>query len=289
MNQLQMNQSKVISVWGSGASGKTTIAVRLAASLAQKNNVLLLFCDSLGTSLPLVAPKEQGRSLGRLLSEADMLTDRRVLKECVPSEKYNRLAYIGYNHKETAYSYPEYFERTVTQLIQSMQVLADYVIVDCQTDIGGDLLSSAALKMSDKVIRVCEASGRSMLYFDSVLPLLEGRIRPGDEIKVLNKVRDYQDSDLASEKYNGVQSVIGYSDILEQHHAGGSFFICENGFDSEIRRIVSLIKEENYAQESKEIKSLITDTAAGVLQRFREWREKIIAKRGIKNKKDTDT
>lgn len=289
MNQMQMNQSKVISVWGSGSSGKTTMAIRLAASLAQKNNVLLLFCDSLGTSLSLVAPKEQGRSLGRLLSEANMLTDRLVLKECVPAEKYNRLAYIGYNHKETAYSYPEYFERTVIQLIRCMQDLADYVIVDCQTDIGGDLLSSAALKMSDKVIRVCEASGRSMLYFDSVLPLLEGRIRREDEIKVLNKVRDYQDSDLAAEKYDGVQSVIGYSDMLERHYAEGSFFICESGLDDEIRRIISLIKEENYEEESREVKSLIADTAAGVLRQLKEWRENIIAKRGAKNKKDPDT
>jgi Mrp family chromosome partitioning ATPase len=48
---------QVLAVWGSPASGKTTVSVRLAKYLAeQKKNVALLLCDMTAPMLPCVCP-----------------------------------------------------------------------------------------------------------------------------------------------------------------------------------------------------------------------------------------
>jgi hypothetical protein len=63
---------QVLAVWGSPASGKTTVSVRLAKHLAdQKKNVALLLCDMTAPMLPCICPPgdlECERSLGSILA-----------------------------------------------------------------------------------------------------------------------------------------------------------------------------------------------------------------------------
>mgnify|MGYP002239801717 CR=1 FL=1 len=53
------NENQMLAVWGSPGSGKTTVAVKLAARLAlQKRDVALLLCDMNTPMLPCICHRE---------------------------------------------------------------------------------------------------------------------------------------------------------------------------------------------------------------------------------------
>jgi Ni2+-binding GTPase involved in maturation of urease and hydrogenase len=60
--------SKIITVWGSPNSGKTTLSVKLARELSKDNDVILLSTDIVAPPVGMLLPyiKEKDRSLGRL-------------------------------------------------------------------------------------------------------------------------------------------------------------------------------------------------------------------------------
>ena len=68
------NENQLLAVWGSPGSGKTTVAVKLAARLAmQKRDVALLLCDMNTPMLPCICPPgdlEEEHSLGSILAAA---------------------------------------------------------------------------------------------------------------------------------------------------------------------------------------------------------------------------
>lgn len=75
----------VLAVWGSPASGKTTVAVKLADYLARKKkNVLLIFADMTAPPLPCICAStdlEGERSLGSILAAAHV-TENLIKKNC---------------------------------------------------------------------------------------------------------------------------------------------------------------------------------------------------------------
>ena len=59
--QMPENENQMLAVWGSPGSGKTTVAVKLAARLAmQKRDVALLLCDMNTPMLPCICPPRVG-------------------------------------------------------------------------------------------------------------------------------------------------------------------------------------------------------------------------------------
>ena len=51
------SENQILAVWGSPGSGKTTVAVKLAAKLAaQRRDVALLLCDMNTPMLPCICP-----------------------------------------------------------------------------------------------------------------------------------------------------------------------------------------------------------------------------------------
>ncbi|OLN30080.1 hypothetical protein DSOL_3212 [Desulfosporosinus metallidurans] len=81
---------QVLAVWGSPASGKTTVSVKLAKYLAdKKRNVLLLLCDMTAPMLPCVCPPsdlECEKSLGSILA-ATHVTDTLIKQTVSPTRK----------------------------------------------------------------------------------------------------------------------------------------------------------------------------------------------------------
>ena len=221
----------IISVFGAPNSGKTTISCKVAAIYAkEKKNVILLSCDPIvsGVSQILnekvkIEQRKENRSLGKLLSEVTIGTDH-ILRECMET-KSNHLAVLGYSYGETSASYPQYFQSTAQELISKLNFLADIVIIDCATDIISDLLSTVALQLSDRIIRICTAEPKSMIYYDAILPLLSDYIfKQKEHIKVLNRVRDFQEIDLSIEKYKGIEVQIPYDLELEKQFLEAELF-----------------------------------------------------------------
>ncbi len=71
---------KIIAVWGSPSSGKSTFSIKLAKELAsKKKNVIIVFADNNCPVIPTLIQKENSKSLGNILSAVN-LTKSDILK-----------------------------------------------------------------------------------------------------------------------------------------------------------------------------------------------------------------
>ena len=90
--------NRVLAVWGSPGCGKTTVAVKLAAYLAQqKKDVALLLCDMNTPMLPCICPPgdlEEEHSLGSILA-ASHVSESLVRHNCITHKKFRHLAILG--------------------------------------------------------------------------------------------------------------------------------------------------------------------------------------------------
>ena len=88
------NENQMLAVWGSPGSGKTTVAVKLAARLAlQKRDVALLLCDMNTPMLPCICPPgdlEEEHSLGSILAAAHV-SESLVRHNCITHNGKNIL------------------------------------------------------------------------------------------------------------------------------------------------------------------------------------------------------
>ena len=87
-----MEHGNMLAIVGSPGSGKTTLAVKLAAEIAKKKkNVVVVCSDPFVPSVPFLLPMdmEQEVSLGALLT-SPALTQNEILEACVsvPANEY---------------------------------------------------------------------------------------------------------------------------------------------------------------------------------------------------------
>ena len=164
---------KIIAVWGSPSSGKSTFSIKLAKELAsKKKNVIIVFADNNCPVIPTLIQKENSKSLGNILSAVN-LTKSDILKNLYTIDKVNNVTITGYKEYENVYTYPKYDELRVDEFLNTIRLMADYIIIDTSSYFVTDLLSTKSLILADKVIRLITPSLKSMSYFNSSLPMLD--------------------------------------------------------------------------------------------------------------------
>lgn len=115
----------VLAVWGSPASGKTVVSVKLAEYLARKkHNVLLIFADM--TTPPLLCicastDLEGEKSLGSILA-ATHVTENLIKKNCMFYKKNDYLSMVGMLKGENVFTYPPYEQTQAAELIDTVCV-----------------------------------------------------------------------------------------------------------------------------------------------------------------------
>lgn len=249
----------IISVFGAAGTGKTTIATKLAVAYAKrKQNVILLSCDSIVSGISQLGLEQNeknenkvSKSIGKLLSNITIGSNV-ILKECVTT-KWDYLGVLGYNYGETSASYPQYFQNTAAEVITNVSIMTEVLIIDCTSDIISDLLSTVALQMSDKIIRVCTAEPKSMIYYDAILPLLsDSKFKIDNHIKILNNIKDFQEIDLTIEKYKGVEVKISYDEEIEKQWIEGGLLEEKGKIKEPIQHLIKIIEgEEDVTTELK--------------------------------------
>jgi len=167
-------KSKLIAIWGSPNSGKTSFSVKLALSVYDhfKTSVLVLHTDNVTPSIPVLFPhykKDDLYSIGTALSKTD-ITQMEVLKSIVLVKGKINLGFMGFKDEENKFTFPAFDEIKSSTLLTVMQGLADYVIVDCTSDIE-NVLSLTAISQADVVIRLATPDLKSMCFYSSQLPL----------------------------------------------------------------------------------------------------------------------
>ena len=105
-------KEKIITVWGSPHSGKTTFALKLAEALYEKTKatVITLFCDLTTPTLPILFPNHKANelySIGNVLSKTDIFANDVVSNLITLKERMN-LGFLGYRSRENRFSFPEY-------------------------------------------------------------------------------------------------------------------------------------------------------------------------------------
>lgn len=214
-----MQVNKVIAVWGNPNCGKTALSIKLALELTKrKRNVILIHCDHevpvIGTVLPFVTTKEQ--SIGGMLS-AMQITQESILKACIPVSGNRNLTVMSYLHGENDRTYAKYSKERIVDLFILIKHLADHIIIDCSSHVGEDLLSRAALELSDQVIRLTSPDLKAISFFDSCLPLLgERKYKVGNQLKVLSNVKPEMPRDIVANKFGGVYGELSYVPELER-------------------------------------------------------------------------
>lgn len=221
-----MFPDQILAIWGSPSCGKTAASIKLAKELSnKKKNVIVVLCDILCPSLPVLLPLRDngGKSLGLLLGSCEV-TQEKILTSCVTlGNEY--ICLLGYEKGENAFTNAAYTKEKAVDLLVLLRHLADFIIIDCSSNIAFDILSAAALEAADKVLRFGSCDLKGVTYFYSQLPMLSDRkFNSGRHIKVLSNVKAYEPKAVIKEFYKGVGFELPYTaEVTEQYLSGGLF------------------------------------------------------------------
>ena len=211
---------------GSPGSGKTVTAAKIAKMLsARKKNVILLLCDMAAPMLPCICPADALESNGSLAGvlAAARISENLIKHNLVTFKRNSCLAVLGLLERQNEYSTPPFTQKQVVELLDGLRQIAPYVIVDCGSYIANDILSAVALMEADSILRLANCDPKSVNYFASQLPLLDGPEWDMDkQYKVASNVKPYQAADLIGKVLGDTAFVLPYSQELEEQYLAGN-------------------------------------------------------------------
>ena len=223
--EVQNDSGGVLAVWGSPGSGKTVTAVKIAKALsAKKKNVILLLCDMSAPMLPCICHADALESKGSLASvlAAARISESLIKHNLVTFKHNSYLAALGLLELQNEYSTPPFVQKQVVELLDGLRQIAPYVIVDCGSYIANDILSAVALMEADSILRLANCDPKSVNYFASQLPLLDGPEWDMDkQYKVASNVKPYQAADHIGKVLGDTAFVLPYSQELEEQYLAG--------------------------------------------------------------------
>lgn len=162
---------KVIAVCGSPSSGKTVLSLKLAQALYMTKgvkNVLYISYDTTVPSIAYIFPNYKADdmfSLGETMNKTDIAPED-ILKAVVSADGMENFGYLGLKAGENKHSYAPPIESKIITLLVKSCAIAEYVIVDCPSDID-DEISRVAKREADHVIEVINPDIKSMAYYTS--------------------------------------------------------------------------------------------------------------------------
>lgn len=217
---------QMLAVWGSPGSGKTTVAVKLAARLAmQRRDVALLLCDMTTPMLPCICPPgdlEEEHSLGSILA-ASHVSESLVKNNCITHKRLRHLTILGLRKGENEYTYPPYERTQAEELLSRLREIAPYIVVDCGSCIANDILSAITLMEADAVLRLVNCDLKSISYLSSQLPLLrENRWDAEKQYKAANNVRPNEASGHMEQVLGSVAFQIPHSEEVANQALEGN-------------------------------------------------------------------
>lgn len=186
-----MNEGKIVAVWGSPNSGKTAFATKLATAIYDnyQATVIVLFTDIETPVLPVIFPNEKTEDVGSVgipLSKVEADRDD-VIKNLVVAKNRQNFGFIGYRAGDNKFTYPKFGRAKAEALLVELCKLANYVIVDCTSNLENNVLSSVALEMSEQIIRLASPDLKSISFFLSQLPVYaDEKYRLSEHIQGIN-------------------------------------------------------------------------------------------------------
>ena len=178
----------IIAVCGNSGSGKSTLALKIATLFAHLDrNTILVDTDFVTPQFNIWYPKKEMYSHSSLavLLDNNIDTETVANKLCVVN---NTLGVLGYARDFSANAMPRRPD-TAMQLLETLQNMADVVVVDIQTGFINDILSFEAMSSADIRIVTLTPDIKGLSWYDSNIRMLEESWKNLDAhvIRVLNK------------------------------------------------------------------------------------------------------
>ena len=241
--------AKIIAVWGTPNSGKTTFATKLARAIYDEYQatVIIVYADNETPTLPVVFSnykKEDLCSIGVALSKTEI--DRNaVVSQMVTVKDKQNFAFLGFTDGENKYTYPAFDAAKVRNLYSVLASLADYVIVDCTSSLKNPL-SKVAVQEADEVIRLSAPTLKSVSYLSSQLPLyLDPIFKLGEHIEgiCVTDADLYMPIDDAKAQLHDVRFTIPYSRAVKQQMLDGKLYevVNDKKFNRKFKSIVEKV------------------------------------------------
>jgi MinD-like ATPase involved in chromosome partitioning or flagellar assembly len=225
-------KEKIITVWGSPHSGKTTFALKLAEALYEKTKatVIVLFCDMTTPTLPILFPNHKANelySIGNVLSKTDIFANDVVSNLITLKERMN-LGFLGYRNKENRFSFPEYTSDKVEELFRALREVADYIVVDCETNPQNSVLTDYAMKRANILCKLATPDLSSLGFYQSQNGvMMAGGYYPTEQLLVMNIPSD--DLTMLSTDTGAhlgkVDLVVPYSQTLREQYLEGKLVL----------------------------------------------------------------
>lgn len=236
--------SKMIAVCGSPESGKTSFSLKLAQELyyQKKGTVLFLSPDMRVPSMAYIFPHSKSSdlfSIGKALDKTDIYTED-VLKQLVPVKTMRNFGFFGYTAGENKYSYPRPTEDKITALFRVMKEIADYVIIDCVSDMD-DLITRMAINRANHVIQMAAPDLKSIAYYNSQAEMYENIAERGIKALCIRDRDVYLPIKEVKSHFKDISITLPYSRPLKQQVITGT--LSERLSDIHYRKQVSAIAE----------------------------------------------
>ena len=224
-------KDKIITVWGSPHSGKTTFALKLGQALYEKTRaaVVVLFCDVTTPTIPVLFPNFKTAelcSVGTVLSKPDIYAND-VVSNLITVKERGNLGFLGYKNKENRFSFPEYDEGKVHELFTAISEIADYIIVDCESVPTSSVLTEFSLKNAEIMIKLCTPDLSCIGFYQSQHSLmLTGKYYP-DKILTIMNVPSADLTMLASDAamhVGNVDIIVPYSGSVRDQYLEGRLY-----------------------------------------------------------------
>lgn len=153
---------------------------------------------------------------------------------------------LAMKNGENAFSYPPFTETQAQELLSELRRMADYIIIDCTSNITNDVLSAVSLIESDAVLRLVSCDLKSISYLNSQLPLLlDNKFNANKQYKAASNVGDFQADENVEQVVGGVSFRIAHSDEVHQQFLAGNLFGALTDKNSkDFRKAVSKIANE---------------------------------------------
>ena len=237
--------SKMVAVCGSPESGKTSFSLKLAQELyyQKKSPVLFLSPDMRVPSMAYIFPHSKSSdlfSIGKALDKTDIYTED-VLKQLVPVKTMRNFGFFGYTAGENKYSYPRPTEDKITALFRIMKEIADYVVVDCMSDMD-DLITRMAINRADNVIQMTAPDLKSLVYYTSQAEMFENIDERGIKLLCIRDRDVYLPIEEVKSHFKDISVILPYSRPLKQQVITGT--LSERLSDIHYRKQVSAITKQ---------------------------------------------
>ena len=244
-----MGNKQIVAVWGSPGAGTTVTAVKIARELdSRKNNVVLVLCDDATPMVPVIAPSiSEGKSLGELLimpTLSPTLLQIAIFQHCIPVGR--TLSLLGYQAGENEETYGDGDIKQARKLISLLRGTADYVVIDCFHQLLENVLTAAAMELSDVVLRITNADPKSLTNMRSQQPhLAEERFHYDQHVNIINNILPSQDPHPYEDALGGNAYELPHIDALKAQFDEGNLLESLSGREAKLYEpVIRRITEE---------------------------------------------